>query len=69
MHFELSPLIVLIALWIVNTYSNFQENTYRCIFSNKRDIKKCQTTKTKKKLHNNDNKNDAKAIAIPRVSL
>ena len=34
MHFELSPLIVWIALWIVNTYSEFQVN----IFSNKRDV-------------------------------
>ena len=30
--FELSPLIVCIALWIVNTYSEYQEN----IFSNNR---------------------------------
>ena len=54
MHFEMSPLIVLIALWIVNT-SEF----HVCICSNKRDItqKKCRF------LHNND----AKAIAIPRV--
>ena len=28
MHFELSPLIVWIALWIVNTYSKFQVNTF-----------------------------------------
>ena len=32
MHFELSPLIVWIALWAVNTYSEFQEN----IFNNNR---------------------------------
>ena len=38
MHFELSTLIVWIALWIVNTYSKFQVN----IFSNKRDISKCR---------------------------
>ena len=38
MHFELSPLIIWIALWIVNTYSKFQVN----IFSNKRNITKCQ---------------------------
>ena len=38
MHFELSPLIVWIALWIVNTYSEFQVN----IFSNNRDMTKCQ---------------------------
>ena len=36
MHFELSPLIVWIALWIVKTYSEFQVN----IFSNNRDIEK-----------------------------
>ena len=39
MHFELSPLIVWIALWIVNTYSEFQ--VY--IFGNDRDITKCQS--------------------------
>ena len=49
--FELSPLIVWIVLWRVNTYSEFQVN----IFSNNRDIKKCLL------LH------DAKAIAILRV--
>ena len=56
-HFESSPLIVWIDLWIVNTYSEFQVN----IFSNNRDITKyqsfCTTTST------TDN-NDAKAIAI-----
>ena len=36
MHFELSPLIVWIALWIVNKYFEFQVN----IFSNDRDITK-----------------------------
>ena len=58
MHFELSPLIVWIVLWIVNTYSEFQVN----IFSNKRDITKCQF------LHNDADADDAKAIAIPRFS-
>ena len=47
MHFELSPLIIWIALWIVNTYSEFQVN----IFNNNRDITKwrsfCTTTVTK----------------------
>ena len=38
MPFESSSLIVWTALWIVNTYSEFQEN----IFSNNRDITKCQ---------------------------
>ena len=38
MHFELSPLIVWVALWIVNTCSEFQVN----IFSIDRDITKCQ---------------------------
>ena len=61
-HFKLSLLIVWIALSIVNTYSKFQVN----IFSNNRDITKCQ-----KFLHidNNDDEddNDAKAIAICRV--
>ena len=54
MSIELSPLIVWIALWIVNTYSESQVN----IFSSNRDISKCQ-----KFLHNDD----AKTIAIPRV--
>ena len=39
MNSELSPLIVWIALWIVNKFSEFQVN----IFSNNRDITKCQT--------------------------
>ena len=52
MHFELTPLIVWIALRIVNTYFKFQIN----IFSNDRDITKCQF------LHHDD-----KVIAIPRV--
>ena len=51
MHFELSPMIVWIALWIVNAHSVQQVN----IFSNKlRNV-------------NNDDNNDAKAIVIPRV--
>ena len=37
MHLELSPLIVWIAPWILNTYSEFQVN----IFSINRDITKC----------------------------
>ena len=57
MHFEFSPLILWIVLWIVNTYSEFQVN----IFTNKRDITKCHsfcmtTTMT-----------TPKATAIPRV--
>ena len=60
MHFELSPLIVWIALWIVNTYSKFEV----IIFSNNRDITKrrsfCTTTIAQENY-------DAKAIAIPRV--
>ena len=39
MHFELSHLIVWIALWIKHTCSEFQVNT----FSNNRDITKCQS--------------------------
>ena len=35
MHFELSPLVVWIALWIVNTSSKFQVN----IFSNEKHYK------------------------------
>ena len=42
MHFELSPLIVWIALWIVNPYSQFQE----IIFSNNRHISKCRSFST-----------------------
>ena len=38
-HFELYPLIAWIALWIVNTYSEFQVN----IISNNRDNIKCQS--------------------------
>ena len=50
MHFELSPLIVWISLWIVNTYSEFQVN----ILSNKRYYK------MSKYLHADD---DAQAVA------
>ena len=58
MHFKLSSLIVWITLWIVNTHSKFQVN----IFSNNRDYKMSQF------LHDDDDENDdAKAIAIPRV--
>ena len=57
MHFELSPLVVWIVLWIENTYSEFQVN----IFSNNRDIIKCYSF-----LHHDDN-NDAKAIASSPV--
>ena len=39
MYFELSPSIVWIVLWIVNTYSEFRVN----IFSNNTDITKCQS--------------------------
>ena len=53
-HFELSPLIVWIALWIGNTYSEFEVN----IVSNSRDTTKCQF------LHHQDDNTDAKAIAI-----
>ena len=38
-HLELSPLIVWIALWIVNTYFKFQVNT----FCHNIDITKCQS--------------------------
>ena len=54
MHLELSPVIVWIALWIVNTYSKFQVN----IFNSSTDITKCQSF-----LHDNG----AKAITIPLV--
>ena len=50
MHFELSPFIVWIALWIVNTSSEFQVN----IFSNNKFYK------ISKFLHD-DKDNDAKA--------
>ena len=49
--FELSPVTVRIALWIVNTQSEFKVN----IFSNNRGITKCHS------FCNDDN--DAKAIA------
>ena len=44
MHFELSPLIVWIALWIVNTRHEFPVNIQFQvnIFDNNRDITKCQ---------------------------
>ena len=56
-HFELSPMIVWNALWVVNTYSEGQVNTFR----SNRDI-----TKFHGFLH--DDSDDAKAIAIPQVS-
>ena len=39
MHFELSPLIIWIDLWIVNTYSKFEVN----IVNNNRNITKCES--------------------------
>ena len=54
MHFELSPFIVWVVLWIVKTYYKFKVN----IFSNNRNITKCQN------FCNNDN---AKTITIPWV--
>ena len=54
-HFELFPLKLWTALWIVYTYCKFQVN----IFSNDRGITKCQS------LHDNAN---AKTTAIPWVS-
>ena len=61
MHFELSPSIIWIALWKMNTYSQLQVN----IFSNNRDITKCQSFSTiTTTAPNND---DPKAIAIPLV--
>ena len=54
MHFDLSPLIVRIALLIVNTFSEFQLN----IFCNNRYYNMLTF------LHDKD---DAKALAIPRV--
>ena len=53
LHFKLSPLMIWIALWIVNKYSEFTVN----IFSNIRDITKCLSF-----LHDDD----ANAIEISR---
>ena len=61
MHFELSPLIVWIPVWIVNTYSKFQVK----IFSNNRDIKFQSFWMTKTTMI----PDNAKAIAIPRGIL
>ena len=54
MHFELSPLIVWIALWIVIAYSKFEVN----IFSN---------YKMSYNDDDADDNDDAMAITIPRV--
>ena len=51
MHFKLSPLIVWIALWIMNAFSEFQVN----VVSNNGDD------------DNDADDDDLKAIAIPRV--
>ena len=59
MHFELFLLIVWIALWIVNIYSEFKVN----IISNNRDITKCQSFCTTMMPDNDDDK----ALAIPQV--
>ena len=60
MNFEMSPLIVWIALWKVNTFCEFQVN----IFSNNRDVTKYQF------LHADDDADDDdKAIVIPRIFL
>ena len=60
MHFELSPLMVCIALWKVNTYSKFQVN----ILSNHRDYK---LSKFLHKAYDKEAVDDAKAIAITPV--
>ena len=52
MHFELSPLIVWIALWIVDTFPEFQVN----IFSNNRDITNVTVFCKSKKGHNSEKK-------------
>ena len=57
MHFELSPLIVWIVIWMVNTHSEFQVN----IFINNRYYKMSQF------LHHDDDNADAKAVEIPLV--
>ena len=57
MYFELSPLIVLISLWMVITYSEFQVN----IFSNNRAIIIYHMF-----LHDND---EAKVISMLQASF
>ena len=57
MNIKLFPLYVQFPLFIVNIY--FERYVY--MFSNGRDMTKCQF------LHNNDNADNPKAIAIPRV--
>ena len=54
MHFELFPLIVWIALWIVNAYSKFQVN----ISNNNRDIANS---------NDHSNNNNVKTVAITQV--
>ena len=58
MEFELSPFIVWIALWTVNTYSKFQVN----IFSNNERYYKMSQF-----LHHHDDNAKAIANSIPRV--
>ena len=55
MKFELSPLLVWISLWIVNTHSEFQVNIFRN-----------NIYKMSRFLLDDDN-DDAKAITLPRV--
>ena len=59
MQFEWSPLIVWIALWIGNTYPQVN------IFSNKRDITKCQRFHIAEDNEDTNVNNEAMAIAIP----
>ena len=61
MHFELSPVIVWIAFWIVNTYFESRVN----IFCNNIDITKCQSFCVD--ADEDADGDDVKAIATPRV--
>ena len=60
---ELSPLVVYISLLIVKIYSQFQ--VY--MFSNGRDMTKCQSFCTTTMMNQDDDNDDTKAAAIPRV--
>ena len=61
----LPHLLVLVPLLIVNNYSEFQVN----IFSNNRDMRKCQSFRTTPDDDDADNDADARAMTIPRRFL
>ena len=63
MHFDLSLLIVWIAFWIVNTYSEFQVN----IFNNNEILQNVKKKSKLKKGHNSEKKNAFCIVCVDSI--